>query len=123
MISVDPSHSINSGCEGCTPLISSIIAPSAKTSPAVAIGHPTTPDTTAFSFGFMFHCHLLIPARHRSMLLNYDSIHITGKKKCRRRERLRGITSLKSTGCSLADHSMFIKEQGILATHTLSTHF
>src|SRR5580704_624956 len=38
MMSSEPSQSISCGCAGCAPPISSIIEPSAKTSPAVVIG-------------------------------------------------------------------------------------
>ena len=40
-------------------------------------------DVAAFSFGLMFHCHLLIPARLDPLLISCPSIHIAGKKKCR----------------------------------------
>lgn len=82
-VSFEPSHSIN--CRGAerSPPISSIMAPSVKSSPAVATGHPIAADAATFSLRFMFDCTLspVYPSP-----LNSGSIHITSKKKCRRRD-------------------------------------
>jgi hypothetical protein len=116
MTSVEPSHSINSVCVGCAPPTSSIIAPSAKTSPAVAIGRATAAVAVAeCSLPFIVRRYLSFsdPATGSP----FTSI---GQKKMPRMKLLRGIACSKTVLLTTSSHAR-ISTNYIFTTPTLST--